>query len=68
MEKLTLIPAFVGLEIAFILQIYQNVCLRNEMYRVFEKNEDLESGEGSKALDHGLLGFTGLTTIFNALT
>ena len=62
LDKLQILPAFIGIELAFIILLYQNRVARNE-YISRQKSEDLEGGVGAS-----LFSSTGLTTIFNAMT
>jgi hypothetical protein len=55
-------PAFIGIELAFVLQIYLNHQKRKEIQSRL-KSDDIESGVGAS-----LFSSTGLTTIFNAMT
>lgn len=52
----------IGLELAFIIQMYLNYKTRKEIKSRL-KSEDLENGVGAS-----LFSSTGLTTIFNAMT
>jgi hypothetical protein len=60
--KVQLMPAFIGIELAFVLQIYLNHQKRKEIQSRM-KSDDIESGVGAS-----LFSSTGLTTIFNAMT
>lgn len=62
LEKIQIVPAMIGLELAFILQIYLNYRQRKEIQSRL-KADDLESGVGA-----GLFSSAGLTTVFNAMT
>ncbi len=61
LDKINLLPAFIGLNIAFGIQIYLNYARKQEI-KAKNKADDIESGSAS------LLSATGLTTLFNALT
>jgi hypothetical protein len=61
MTKINIMPAVIGLNLAFGIQIYLNYKIKKEI-RIKNKTDDIESGAAS------LLSWTGLTTVFNALT
>lgn len=57
-------PAFVALELAFIIKIYQNSVKRKEILeRSNAKKDDISHGVGQS-----LFSSAGLTTLFNAMT
>lgn len=60
--KIEIVPAFIGLELAFLMKMYLNYQTRKELAQK-NKAGDVESGVGA-----GLFSSAGLTTIFNAMT
>jgi hypothetical protein len=62
LAKINIMPAVIGLNLAFGIQIYLNYKIKKEI-RIKNKTDDGESGAAAS-----LLSWTGLTTVFNALT
>lgn len=62
LEKFQILPAFIGIEIAFLIVMYQNRVARAEFISK-QKSEDLDGSVGAS-----LFSSTGLTTVFNAMT
>ena len=62
LEKINILPAFIGLELAFCIQIYLNFKTRKEIL-ARTKPDGIEQGAFAS-----LFSSTGLTTIFNAMT